>query len=84
MLLGETDMTEVLLALADGDDTSALFKHLHNELLCCVLWQTADKHCLTAGRSLSGGRGRQVFEEKQRRFSDNLFDLVIDLYFSLY
>lgn len=67
MLLSEADVTEVLLALADGDDTPALFKHLYDELLCGVLWQTAHKHRLTAGRSLSGGRGRQVFEDKHKR-----------------
>lgn len=65
MLLSETDVTEVLLALPDGNDTSTLLKNLHDELLCGVLWQTTHKHRLTARGSLSGGRGREVFEDQK-------------------
>ncbi len=61
MLLSEADVTEVLLALADGDDTSALFKHLHDELLCGVLWQTPTNTVLQpGGLSLMAGGGRSL------------------------
>ena len=36
-LLSESDVAEVLLALADGDYFPALAEDLHDELLCSVL-----------------------------------------------
>lgn len=65
LLLGKADVTEVFLALPDRNDTSALFKQFHDELLCRVLRQTTHKHRLTSRGSLSGGRGREVFEEQK-------------------
>ena len=60
-LLGESDVAEVLLALADGDDFTTLAEHLHDELLGGVLWQAAHEHCLTARRALPGGRRGKVW-----------------------
>lgn len=60
LLLGETNVAEVLLALADGDDVAALLEHLDDQLLCSVLWQPTHKHRLTARRSLSRGWRWQI------------------------
>lgn len=69
VLLAESDVAEVLLALADGADITTLLEHLHNQLFCGVLWQASHKHRLAAGRALPGGRRRQICgegEEEER------------------
>lgn len=50
-LFSKSDMAEVFLAFAYGDDFATLPEDLHDELLCGVLGQTADKHRLTPWRA---------------------------------
>lgn len=60
VFLDETDMAEVLLALADGTDGTALIEDLRNDLLCGVLRKTPDKHRFTTRGSFSRGWRRQI------------------------
>lgn len=67
-LVRKSNMAEVFLALANGRDVTALPKDLHDELLCGVLWQTADKHGLTPWRALPcGWRGKVCSKDVEWR-----------------
>ena len=72
-LLSKSDMAKVLLAFADGGDIAALSEDLHDQLLVCVLWQTADKHRLTARRTLSRGWRGKVCSKVAEQRRENIF-----------
>lgn len=58
-------MTEVLLALSDSCDISALLKDFSDNFLCGVFWQASDEHGLTPWGSLSCGRGRKIWHHNE-------------------
>lgn len=67
-LFSESDVAEVFLAFAYGGDIATLSEDLHDELLCGVLRQTADKHRLTPWRAISRGwRGKVCSKVAQQR-----------------
>ncbi|TNN71266.1 hypothetical protein EYF80_018468 [Liparis tanakae] len=59
-LLSKSDVAEVFLAFAYGDDFATLPEDLHDELLRGVLGQTADKHRLAPWRAFPGGWRRKM------------------------
>lgn len=70
-------MAEVLLALTDGGDLSALVEHLPDNLLGGVLRQTSHEHRLTAGRTLAcRGRG-QVWRAESTQWAETLLTSVV-------
>lgn len=73
-LFGKSDMAEVFLAFAYGGDIATLPEDLHDELLCGVLGQTADKHSLTSWGAVPCGRRWKVCSKvaEQRRLKTGI------------
>ncbi len=59
-LLTKTNVAEVFLALADGDNLSTLVKHFFDDFFCCILRKSTNKNRLAPWRSLSHGGRRKI------------------------